>query len=94
MTQSQVSILQQQEWPGNIRKLKNVIERAVISTTGCRLRLDLALSNAPAAIRSPTELSKRDPSEFVTIEEFKELEKANLTATGSKRPLATVELIG
>ncbi len=80
MTQHQISTLQQQEWPGNIRELKNVIERAVISTTGSRLRLDLALSNAPAAIRSPTELAKQDMSEFVTIEEFKELEKANLTA--------------
>ncbi len=80
MTQHQISTLQQQEWPGNIRELKNVIERAVISTTGSRLRLDLALSKAPAAIRSPTELAKQDMSEFVTIEEFKELEKANLTA--------------
>ncbi|MFB3079229.1 MAG: hypothetical protein ACE1Y4_14620, partial [Lysobacterales bacterium] len=80
MTQHQISTLQQQEWPGNIRELKNVIERAVISTTGSRLRLDLALSNAPAAIRSPTELAKQEMSEFVTIEEFKELEKANLTA--------------
>ena len=48
MTQNQLSLLKQQEWPGNIRELKNVIERAVISTTGNRLRLDLALPNAPA----------------------------------------------
>ena len=80
LTQSQVSTLQQQEWPGNIRELKNVIERAVISTTGSRLRLDLALPDAPAVIRSPKELSPADTTEFLTVEEFKELEKANLTA--------------
>lgn len=31
--------LQNYSWPGNVRELENVIERAVISTTGNRLRL-------------------------------------------------------
>jgi len=80
MTQNQVSVLKNQEWRGNIRELKNVIERAVISSTGDRIRLDLALSNVPGDKRFPAEPALAEPEEFVTIAEFKELEKANLTA--------------
>ncbi len=79
MTQSQLSLLKQQAWRGNIRELKNIIERAVISSTGDRLRLDLALSNNPAEKRTTTEPAA-DAANFVTVAEFKELEKANLTA--------------
>jgi len=80
MTQQQVSVLKQQKWPGNIRELKNVIERAVISSTGTRLRLDLAVPNASTENHLPAEPSAANSSEFVTIAEFKELEKANMTA--------------
>lgn len=80
ITQQQVSVLKQQKWPGNIRELKNVIERAVISSTGERLRLDLAVSNDPSEARLPTDSSVTCSSEFVTLAEFKQLEKANITA--------------
>jgi PAS domain S-box-containing protein len=80
MTQHQLSILQQQKWPGNIRELKNVIERAVISTPGNRLRLDLALPNITIEKPMRTKTTQEKSAEFLTIAEFKELEKANLTA--------------
>lgn len=80
MTQKQLSVLKQQEWPGNIRELKNVIERAVISSTGDHLRLDLAMPNMPAEIELSTEHSAAELSAFMTIAEFKELEKANMAA--------------
>lgn len=80
ITQQQVSVLKQQPWPGNIRELKNVIERAVISSAGDRLRLDLALPEASGENRLSTQPSAADPLEFLTITEFKELEKANITA--------------
>ncbi|MCH7537840.1 MAG: sigma 54-interacting transcriptional regulator, partial [Proteobacteria bacterium] len=80
MTQSQVSILKRQGWPGNIRELKNVMERAVILSTGSRFRLDLALSDVSAEKRLATAPSAMEPSEFVTAAEFRELEKANLIA--------------
>ncbi len=80
MTQNHVSILKRQAWPGNIRELKNVIERAVILSAGGRLRLDLALSDVLAEKQLPTKLPAEDPSEFVTVAEFRELEKANLIA--------------
>jgi transcriptional regulator with GAF, ATPase, and Fis domain len=43
--------LRQHRWPGNVRELQNVIERAVISTTGRTLQLPRACrrSDRPAA---------------------------------------------
>ena len=80
LNQNQLSILKQHEWPGNIRELKNVIERAVISTTGNRLRLDLALPNTPVAKQSSSASTAIAPSNYRTVTEIKELEKANLVA--------------
>lgn len=80
MTQKQLSALKQHDWPGNIRELKNVIERAVISSTGDRLRLDLAMPNVTAEPSMSTEQSAAELPEFMTIAEFKELEKANIAA--------------
>jgi len=80
ITQTQLSVLKQQAWPGNIRELKNVIERAVISSAGGRLRLDLALPNVPDTVRLPEESAATEPSDFLTMTEFKEFEKGNLSA--------------
>ncbi|MGI9288865.1 MAG: sigma-54 interaction domain-containing protein [Pseudomonadales bacterium] len=80
ITQNQLAALKQHSWPGNIRELKNVIERAVISSTGDRLRLDLALPNGPVDDIPSTEPSRAEPAAFLTVEEFKAFEKANLTA--------------
>lgn len=79
INQSQLTILKQQPWPGNIRELKNVIDRAVISSNEKRLRLDLALPH----IKTPETSSNQTTNEiggFVTNAEFKLLEKANITA--------------
>ncbi len=34
-----MKILQRYTWPGNVRELQNVIERAVISTSGAKLQM-------------------------------------------------------
>ena len=44
--QAVMSALQQHAWPGNIRELENVVERAMIRTTGDTLRLDDAAGTA------------------------------------------------
>ncbi len=80
LTKQQVSVLKQQQWPGNIRELKNVIERAVISSPGERLRLDLAIANTDMEYQSPVTADIAESSEFLTLNEFRELEKANITA--------------
>src|SRR5262249_48836663 len=38
--QQVIAALQQHSWPGNVRELQNVIERAMIHSTGDTLRLD------------------------------------------------------
>ena len=40
------------DWPGNVRELENVIERALIRTTGETLRLDYPLRPASPATSS------------------------------------------
>ena len=43
VTQQHIDCLMRHDWPGNIRELKNVLERAVILSSGRQLRLDLAM---------------------------------------------------
>jgi transcriptional regulator with GAF, ATPase, and Fis domain len=45
LTDDDLGVLRSYDWPGNIRELQNVIERAVILAKGPRLRLDLALAH-------------------------------------------------
>ena len=77
LNRQQVSMLEGHDWPGNVRELKNVIERTVILSSGKRLRLDLVLSPQTAADVAP---EKAESGEFMTEEEFRALEKANLIA--------------
>ncbi|MDH0621458.1 sigma 54-interacting transcriptional regulator [Pseudomonas chengduensis] len=52
--------LQAYSWPGNIRELENLIERAVIISPGTRLRLDLPNDNGnDAPSRPPVEQEMR-----------------------------------
>ncbi|MCR9259658.1 MAG: sigma 54-interacting transcriptional regulator [Pseudomonadaceae bacterium] len=76
ITKQHLAMLEAHDWPGNIRELKNVIERALILSTGSRLRLDRVLT--PEAPKKSKQV-KQD-SEFLTEEEFRALEKANLLA--------------
>jgi PAS domain S-box-containing protein len=80
MTQHQIATLKGQAWPGNIRELKNVIERAVISSTGNRLRLDIAMPSLSKENQSSAKDLPTGQADFVTTEEFKVLEKANMIA--------------
>lgn len=80
MTQQDLARLRKHSWRGNVRELKNVIERAVISTTGNRLRLDLALPDANRPTQRGTSATQTDDTEFLTDAEFRELEKSNVLA--------------
>jgi transcriptional regulator with GAF, ATPase, and Fis domain len=58
LTRAAVVALQNYHWPGNIRELRNVVERAVILARGGPLHFDLPVGNpkpAPAAAPSPLE---------------------------------------
>jgi len=79
LTQQQAASLKRHDWPGNIRELKNVIERAVILTRGDRLRLDLAMPDNP---KPPpiAEVAPTDESAFLTDAVFRDMEKNNMLA--------------
>ena len=47
-----LTALQQYSWPGNIRELRNVVERAMISASGPRLTIALPQGSAAAVKRS------------------------------------------
>ncbi len=81
LSKLQVQQLMRHSWPGNIRELRNVIERAVILSTGSRARLDLAMpddANIQPDVTSG--LAPSDRTDFVTDAEMQEREKANLIA--------------
>ena len=79
LTQEDARSLQQYDWPGNIRELQNVIERAVILSKGGRLRLDIALPRAPGATvfaNSPSDVVPEDV--ILTDRECRDRERMNL----------------
>jgi transcriptional regulator with GAF, ATPase, and Fis domain len=77
LTQQQLRHLQQYEWPGNIRELQNVIERAVILSDSVRLRLDAAFQ--PAVFQHLAHKSAGS-LEFLTEAEWTAQERSNVMA--------------
>jgi PAS domain S-box-containing protein len=80
LSKANASQLRSHSWPGNIRELKNTIERAVISSPAKKLKLDLNVSKVP--VTSTATGNAKDAvsdSEFLTSAEFQELEKTNIT---------------
>ncbi len=81
LSKHQAQQLMRHGWPGNIRELRNVIERAVILSSGNRARLDLAMPENPDTPPDPWENSiPTEEARFVTDAEMREQEKANLIA--------------
>ncbi len=79
LTKQNATHLAQHRWPGNIRELKNVIERAVILSKGNQLRLDLVMpSNGQA--QPAVETRQTDDTAFVTDGVLREREKVNMVA--------------
>lgn len=79
LTKQHVVMLRKHHWPGNIRELKNVIERAIILTKGDRLRLDLAMGDSLRS-DSSSEAAGGEAPQFLPEEEFRAKEKQNLIA--------------
>lgn len=80
LTEPQQKLLHTYNWPGNVRELQNVIERAVILSSGP----DLLLERAMVGLFSPTRESAAPPPatpeavRVLTIRELLEVERANL----------------
>ncbi|MFK7863723.1 MAG: sigma-54 interaction domain-containing protein [Pseudohongiellaceae bacterium] len=85
LTQGNVKDLVAHSWPGNIRELKNSIERAVISSNGRKLQFDLPTANTNKVDYSVPSISSAPPiskasGTFLTHQEFRKLEKENIMA--------------
>jgi transcriptional regulator with GAF, ATPase, and Fis domain len=81
LTRAGVIQLQNYDWPGNIRELRNVIERAVILARGGVLEFDLPAGKAPAPVlpAKPGDDSSAK-SKFFTETEMEQRERGNLLA--------------
>jgi DNA-binding NtrC family response regulator len=79
LTEAGVASLQNYDWPGNIRELRNVIERAIIMAQGAALEFDIPMTHATAAF-SPInrELVATTQPEFFTEPEMQRREIDNL----------------
>ena len=53
VSEAAMESLRQYDWPGNIRELQNVIERALVLSQGAELHLPFALANPTIAAAAP-----------------------------------------
>jgi transcriptional regulator with GAF, ATPase, and Fis domain len=102
LTRAHVTELQSYDWPGNIRELQNVIERAVILAQSGSLQFDLPLAghSANAPIPASSEKLNAEDGQILTEAELRQRERNNvlmaLTRTNWKihGPGGTAELLG
>ena len=79
MTRAGALQLQSYNWPGNIRELRNVIERAVILARGGGLEFDLPGDDAqPSAHKKVERGDEAVPVGFLTESEMQQRERENL----------------
>jgi transcriptional regulator with GAF, ATPase, and Fis domain len=82
LSEDMVLRLKAYDWPGNIRELQSIIERAVITARDGRLGLDHALPQTvptrPAFVSAPA-IEERE-NRIHTLRELQDLERANLIA--------------
>jgi transcriptional regulator with GAF, ATPase, and Fis domain len=80
LTRAQASHLHQYDWPGNIRELKNVIERAVILSPGNVLRLDLSMPAASASQAADPGKDDQSSEGILTERQMRDYQRRNLVA--------------
>ena len=79
LTSAGIETLKGYEWPGNIRELRNVIERAVILARGGALEFDVPQGGSPANLVpfAPSDDDNAEP-EYLTESEMRRRERQNL----------------
>ncbi len=80
LTRSGIAKLQSYDWPGNIRELRNVIERAVILARGGALDFDLPVTGQSVPLARPSAASTGSAAQprFLTEAELQRRERDNL----------------
>ena len=85
LSQEQIERMMAYSWPGNIRELQNVIERAVITSQEGRLNLEHALPVTSLNLDSSKERSKATHEKRVlTHKELQDMERENIIAALEK----------
>jgi formate hydrogenlyase transcriptional activator len=79
--QSVMDALQHHAWPGNIRELENVVERAMIASTGNVLQLDEPLRFNRTVTARPSESDNLDMMQRLHIETV--LQRCNWRINGA-----------
>jgi PAS domain S-box-containing protein len=77
LSKGDMNLLMAYDWPGNIRELQNVIERAVILSRGTRLKLDLPQS-AVANAHSEMIRTSSSSETVMTQQALYEMERNNI----------------
>lgn len=77
LTQADLLQLQNYDWPGNVRELQNVLERAVIVSSGNRLHLDLETSSSQRQSLQTTQVG-HELGNILTEPEMRNLERVNI----------------
>jgi DNA-binding NtrC family response regulator len=85
LTRAGIETLQSYDWPGNIRELRNLIERAVISARGDALEFDVPGTGSSLDQRSigTRDVEQAEP-EYVTEVEMRRRERENIFAVLQK----------
>ncbi len=79
LTRAAIAKLQNYHWPGNIRELRNVIERAIIISHGGALDFDLPVTESVVVPSPPAAPARNDAEpEFLTEAELQRRERNNL----------------
>ena len=78
LRKADVERMQSYSWPGNIRELQNIIERALITSKGPDLLIDMPVGQSDAV--RPAEAGSPQVSGILTEEQLRALEKDNLNA--------------
>jgi PAS domain S-box-containing protein len=80
LTAADKALLLDYDWPGNIRELLHVIERAMILSPTPPLRLERALAPSRAMSRQSSPRERVSEAAVLTHDELRKLERSNLVA--------------
>jgi transcriptional regulator with GAF, ATPase, and Fis domain len=80
LSEGQLQQLLDYDWPGNIRELQNVIDRAVIGARDGSFRFDLPDSTAPRNAKATPETVSNQKFEVISAGEMKRRERDNIAA--------------
>jgi transcriptional regulator with GAF, ATPase, and Fis domain len=101
LTRAALTRLLAYDWPGNIRELRNVIERGVIIARGGNLDVDLPMSVGTVASQAPARSDEEEGARaFLTESEMDQQVRGNLLAILNKAewkikgPDGAAELLG